>query len=45
MQMVEDSGSNGTDIKGLVTELLLLHLFVRQSPELIQYKPLNRNVS
>lgn len=45
MQMAEDSGSNGTDIKGLVTELLLLDFFVRQSPEFIQYKPLNRNVS
>lgn len=46
MQMAEDSGSNGTDIKGLVTELLLLpHFFVTQSPEFTQYKPLERTVS
>lgn len=45
MQMAEDSGSNRTDIKGLVTELLLLHFFVEQSPEFIQYKSLERTVS
>lgn len=45
MQMAEDSGSNGTDIKGLVAELLLFHFFVKQSPEFILYKPLKRTVS
>lgn len=47
VQMAEDPGSNGTDIKGLVTELLLLlpHFFVTQSPEFTQYKPLERTVS
>lgn len=39
VQMAEDSSSNRTDIKGLVTELLL-HFFVEQSPEFIQYKSL-----
>lgn len=45
MQMAEDSGSNGTDIKGLVAESLLLRFFVKQSAEFIQYKPLERTVS